>query len=94
MALPVPKENWLEVVHAWRRAATNGKRIASLASENNALHNAFGRDASSTPEFKKNMDTIKTLKEEIVAIDRKYGGYIPTDGYVMPNPDFSQGIND
>lgn len=94
MAFPVPEENWLEVVNAWRGAAANGKIIARLASENNALHHTFGRDTSKTPEFKKNVDTIKRLAEEIEATERKYGGYIPTAGYVMPNPDFSLGIDD
>jgi len=94
MALTVPKEKWLEVIQAYHRVVANGKVIARLASENNALYNAFGRDAPNTPEFKKNMETINRLNEESVAVDRKFGGYIPTDGYVMPNPDFSQGIND
>lgn len=94
MAFPVPEGDWLEVVSAWRSTATNGKIIATLAVANNALYNAFGRDAPNTPEFKKNMDDIKRLTDEIEATKRKYGGYIPTAGYVMPNPDFSQGIND
>lgn len=94
MTLTIPKERWFEAIQAYHKACSNGKEIARLAVANNALFNTFGRDASSTPEFKKNMETITKLKEEIVAVDREFGGYIPTDGYIMPNPDFSQGIND
>lgn len=94
MSLTVPKERWLEVIQAYHRAVNNGRTIARLAVENTALFNAFGRDAYNTPEFKKNMETITMLNQESVAIDREFGGYIPTDGYIMPNPDWSEGIKD